>query len=130
MLFLIRVKLFKIEFIRFLLIGIINTLLGLSVIFILIYFNINNYLANLIGYLVGLVFSFLLHKHYTFNNKTKTIKKQIIIFIVVFLVSYSINFYILYISLEYVSKYIAQIMALIAYTFVSYLLNKFITFKD
>jgi|SaaInl8_200m_RNA_FD_contig_121_75080_length_9522_multi_5_in_0_out_0_9 putative flippase GtrA len=122
--------LFNVEFFRFVLVGILNTFIGLSVIFILIYFSMNNYLANLVGYLIGLIFSFLLHKNYTFKNKANTINRQMLFFLLVFLISFSINIFILYISLEYYTKYISQLLAIIAYTTISYLLNKFITFKE
>src|SRR5262245_4419145 len=54
--------------VRFLLVGIVNTFSGLSVIYVLIWaFHIHDVLANIIGYGVGITVSFLLNARWTFS---------------------------------------------------------------
>jgi putative flippase GtrA len=109
--------------------GLINTIIGLGLIYTFMYFNFNNYMANFLGYIFGLIFSFILHKKYTFKNNEKTTNKQIYTFVVIFLIAYSVNIIILYSSLFYITEYIAQLLAICGYVSVSYLLNKTMTFK-
>jgi len=111
------------------LVGSINTIIGMNVIFILIYMGVDNYKANIIGYIVGLNISFFLHKYYTFNDSKKISFKQVFIFVIIFLLSYSINIITLYLSLLYFPNYFAQVLGMIAFTIVNYILNKLITFK-
>jgi putative flippase GtrA len=114
---------------RFILVGGLNTLVGMSVIFILLYLGVNNYISNLSGYIVGLIISFFLHKYYTFESKNKPTIKEVIQFLLVFAISYSSNILILYFSLFYMENYLAQFLAMICYTASNYTLNKLITFK-
>ena len=120
----------NLEFIRFLLVGVLNTLVGFSIIFLLVYYNIDNYVANFTGYFIGLIVSFLLHRNFTFRSKTKKLQHQIIFFIIFFIIAYLVNIFILSISLEYYDKYIAQFLAICGYTITNYILNKLITFKE
>ncbi len=58
--------------IRFILVGVINTLAGLSVIYAAMYFfDFGIKSANMIGYLVGLIISFTLNKKWTFKNRDR-----------------------------------------------------------
>jgi len=114
---------------RFILVGGLNTLVGMCVIFTLLYLGVNDYISNLSGYLVGLIISFFLHKYYTFESKNKPTIKEVFKFLFVFAISYLSNILILYFSLFYMENYLAQFLAMLGYTIINYLLNKFITFK-
>ena len=60
---------FKSALLRFLTVGVINTLLSIVVIFSLKYFvQFNDVAANLIGYIVGLTCSFILNRKWTFKH--------------------------------------------------------------
>ncbi len=120
------------QLLRFIIVGIFNTIIGLSVIYVLIYFGFNNYISNIFGYLVGLSISFILNKYYVFNtqNNNQIVHKQFVKFILIFLIAYSVNITALFITLNYVSNYTAQFIAMIAYTVINFILNKYITFKE
>jgi putative flippase GtrA len=123
-------KILEKEFIKFLLVGFFNTLIGLSIIYLLLYININNYISNFTGYMIGLSISYMLHKNFVFSNSSNKInKREIVNYVIIFVVSYSINLAILYIGLNYFINYIAQFFAICGYTISNYLLNKNITFR-
>ncbi len=72
---------FDIKFWKFLLVGIINTLVGNGLQFVLYNFTPLNALsetgvftASAIGYIIGSIVSYLLNKHFTFKNTEKGIK--------------------------------------------------------
>ena len=71
-------KLLNSSFIRFLIVGVINTLVGTAVMFGLYniaglhkWGQIGYWLSTIGNYTVGSVVSFFLNKHYTFKNKEK-----------------------------------------------------------
>ena len=71
-------KLLDSSFIRFLIVGVINTLVGTAVMFGLYniaglhkWGQIGYWLSTIGNYTVGSVVSFFLNKHFTFNNKEK-----------------------------------------------------------
>lgn len=85
---------------RFSIIGVLNTFVGLGTIFLL--FNVFKFdyrLANLIGYCLGLINSFLWNKYWNFKSKENT-KRQIIPFLTIFLIAYCINLSIVIFSVE------------------------------
>ena len=122
----------KAEVSRFILIGGLNTLIGLSVSYIFVYIGLNNYLSNAIGYSIGLFVSFILNKYYVFrhNESNKVLLTQIVQFMIIFFIAYGFNLIILYTFLHFTTSYFSQLFAMIGYTVVFFLLNKFITFKD
>lgn len=122
---------FKFEFTRFIFVGLINTFTGLIFIYALVFIGVNGYLSNLIGYIIGLVVSFILNRYFTFQIKTRdNIYNHFTSFLVVFLISYLVNIITLYFSLKFFSIYVAQLFAIGTYSMVNYLLNKYITFKE
>lgn len=86
---------FSIAFVKFILVGVINTLIGMSVMFLL--FNLcgcSYWLSSTSNYLIGGIVSFFLNKHFTFQNKEHS-WQQVIMFTVTlascYLISYSIS---------------------------------------
>lgn len=80
-------KLFK-----FLLVGVLNTIVGAGVMFLL--YNLAHFgywFSSVCNYIVGGVLSFFLNKYFTFVNHEKSIK-QVIIYIVNLIVCYVIAY--------------------------------------
>lgn len=85
-------KLFDEKTIKFLLVGVINTLVGAGVMFVLYnIFSASYWFASASNYIVGSIVSYFLNKYYTFNNKEKSLK-QIIIFIINISICYLIAY--------------------------------------
>ncbi len=123
---------FSIQFIRFLGVGVINTLIGFTIIFACMYLaRLGPEISNLIGYVCGVIISFFLNKKYTFNSNKKG-HKEAIRFLIVFGIAYTANLLVLYILIHniHISKDFSQIYAGIVYTVTSYLMNKYYVFTD
>lgn len=79
-------------FIRFLLVGLLNTFIGLGLMFILKNeLNWPYWLATFTGNSVGAIVSFFLNRAFTFNSKVR-IKEGAIRFTAVILVCYALSF--------------------------------------
>ncbi len=118
------------KFIRYLIVGVINTIIGYGVIFILMTIHVMPEIANIIGYMIGIIVSYILNKLYTFKTKNKS-KKEFLTFILCMICSYMINLIILIILYRYcgIDKYIATIIAGIFYTLSGYIFSKYFAFK-
>ena len=77
--------------VRFGAVGLINTLIGLSAIYSMIFFfNAGPIVANTIGYSIGLVVSFILNRNWTFAE-AQTSHKKLLSFLLVAGLSYLCN---------------------------------------
>lgn len=117
-------------FIKFCLIGVVNGIVGFSIILSLIYlFNINYLISNFLGYVGGIITSFILNKYVNFKSEGR-IKMEFLIFIGSFVVAYSVNAMVLYsmVELLHQSKLVGLVVASATYTILFYLSSKFFVF--
>jgi putative flippase GtrA len=56
-----------VRFLRYALVGVLNTLVGLAFIWLGLQAGLSVYAANVLGYCVGVVFSFALNRRWTFS---------------------------------------------------------------
>jgi putative flippase GtrA len=120
------------EFAKFVLVGISNTLLTAITIWILLNnLHYSEYISNIIGYIIGLINSFIWNRKWTFNSNLK-IKETLFKFIVTFAISYLFQFVNLYLLRHYttIDPYFCQLLSIIVYTLLNFLLNKYYTFKS
>lgn len=115
---------------RYIFVGIGNTLLTLSIIYFLMWININLYVANFIGYSIGISLSFLLNSKFTFSS-TMSIRK-FAKFLVSCSICYILNIFVIYVTILWSiqSDYIAQFLGMIVYTILGFLLNKLWVMKN
>ena len=121
------------QFFKFCRIGAINTIVSLIVIFILSEVLGFHYLtANILGYAVGVLLGFILHKTLTFEDTSTKTKTQFSKFISVFLITYILQLIALtvFINIFSIFEFMAQILAAGVYTILNFAGNKFITFKE
>lgn len=121
---------FSNTFIKFCLIGVINGIVGFSLILSLMYiFNVNYLVSNLVGYIGGVTTSFILNKYVNFKSEGK-LKVEFPIFVGSFLIAYAANALILYsmVELLHESKIIGLIVASTVYTVLFYLSSRFFVF--
>jgi len=119
------------KFIKFLAVGVANTIIGLSIIFAL--YNLLHFdyrLANVIGYAIAFINSFILNKFWTFKSQKK-FHKELPAFLLVFIICYLINLLCVIILVEAIrfDKNLAQLVGMIVYTGLNFIGNKYITFK-
>ena len=115
----------------YLLIGVFNTLLGLSIIYATMYFLSLHYLvSNIMGYIIPLIFSFFLNRHFTFNVKDKP-HVRIVLFFLVFIIAFSVQFLLVFFlkTAAGLNPYICQLFGVIFYTSIGFFLNKGFTFR-
>ena len=126
-----RSKHFFRQLFKYSIVGIFNTIIGLTVIYF--FFNIlsvNYIIANIIGYAFGLVNSFIWNKKWTFKS-SKHYSKEIVPFMIVFGISYAANLLTVILSVELVKIHpnIAQIIGIAAYSSTNFLINRYWTFS-
>lgn len=77
---------------KFIFVGILNTLLGYAIMFTLYnFFNCNYFFSTAMNYILGGILSFFLNKYFTFQNKTKS-AKQIFKFVFNLIICYGIAY--------------------------------------
>ena len=110
--------------IRYCFVGGINTLVTGAVILILTTMDIGLYLSNAFGYVVGILFSFILNSYFTFASKPSFL--QFAKFILCCLICYLINLiamnWVIFIGIQ--NEYIIQIVGMIFYTAFGFWMNK------
>jgi putative flippase GtrA len=116
---------------RYVLVGAANTLLTLGTIFLLAEVAHADYrLANAVGYVVGLINSFVLNRLWTFRSNG-AVPPQIVKFLLVFGLCYAFQFGLLVLMVQWLhwGSVFSQIAAMGAYTALGYLLNRIIVFR-
>ena len=115
---------------KFLAVGVFNTLLSLLIIFGLKYFySFSDVTANFVGYTAGLVCSFMLNKKWTFNHAGQ-LSLTIFKFVLTFMVAYVVNIMCVLLLIEFgVNTYLSHLLVMPIYTIIFYLGSKFFVFK-
>ena len=117
-------------FVRYCIIGVINTLACFGVIFMLMYgFGINYMLSNAVGYAVGITVSFILNKFRNFRSEG-TVRTELPLFIAAFGLSYAANILILWLlgTVLHTDVFFAQLAGGTVYTMTFYLFMKSVVF--
>ena len=150
-------KTFFIQVAKYGVVGVMNTLLTILVIWIMLRFAFGvkddvdaspwaMSISNILGYAAGLINSFIFNRNWTFKSKTnwKTgFLKFFLAFgvcyilqlgVVLFLNQYtnipSIDFQLFGKPYIFTAAYICQLSGIITYTFLNFLCNKYYTFKS
>ena len=72
-------KLFDITTLKFIAVGVINTLVGMGAMFLLYnVFNASYWLSNIANVVLGSIVSYFLNKYFTFQSKNKSIKEVLL----------------------------------------------------
>ena len=119
------------QFIRFFLVGVINTMIGYLIICICMYLlELEPKVSNSIGYVLSFYISYILHRNLTFTSqKNKCV--EIPRYLMVFVFSYLMNLLVLSFLVDNfrINNALSQMLAMATYVITSYLLNKIYTFK-
>ena len=82
------------SFFRFLIVGIINTIVGTSIMFIAYNFlHISYWGSTFLNYFIGSIVSYFLNKYYTFKQTNKSLR-EVILFIANIAVCYFIAYFV------------------------------------
>ncbi|MDH8701085.1 putative flippase GtrA [Dysgonomonadaceae bacterium PH5-43] len=144
------------QFIKYGIVGVINTLITAVAIWLMLHFVFNVKgeeeassvavsVSNIIGYVLGLISSFVLNRSWTFNSQ-KNWTADFVKFIGVFLICYipqlflvmllnkyagipNVSFDLLGATHTITSAYICQLIGMVFYTILNFLCNKYYTFR-
>ena len=117
-------------FLRFIVVGIINTIIGYTIIMLLFHLISLSYtLSYFLSYIVGIIISFFLNRKFVFFSQNKKLK-EFIKFLFAFIVSYSTSYLGLYLIVEnhLLNTNIAFFAGMVIYSILFYLLNRYLTF--
>lgn len=118
--------------IRYLAVGVLNTCVGLGIIYLCLYaFHLQDAVANLIGYAVGVVFSFTLNKYWTFSSSGAA-AAQFVRFLTVIGIAYVTNLATVMVLIERygANHYVAQALGAAPYTAIGYLGSRYFAFRE
>lgn len=125
-------------FLRFVMIGIINTMVGATIMFVFYnIFDFSYWVSSASNYFLTSILSFFLNKYYTFSNK-ETSLGQVIRFIVNILVCYLIAYgfakrialYIFEFAGERLQNNIAMLIGMVIFTALNYIGQRFFAFRE
>ncbi len=126
-----RIYNFTKQFIKFIVVGILNSLLTYLTFKILTaLFLVNDIISIITGYIVGVINSFIFNKIWTFKSKLMSIKEAAF-FIIIFFISLLLKIIVYKLLKEkfLLQKDIAFFIGMAVYTSINFLLNKYITFR-
>lgn len=118
------------QFVKYSFVGIFNTLFGYSIFFLLVRLvGLIPEISNAVAYFVSLLFSFIFNKTYVFNldiNSPGYLKRFLVAFLFsLFANQLVLSFFYHVIGLD---SEIAQIPAMVIYSLIFYILNKYYVF--
>ncbi len=117
------------QFLKYNTVGIVNTIVGFSIIMLLMLSGVSPLLSNGIGYGVGALLSYYLNSRYTFKAQTKSVLLATKFFLVL-LLAYFLNVITLHSLLTSLNPYFAQFAAALVYTTSAFILSAFFVFNS
>ncbi|WP_350404502.1 GtrA family protein [Pseudomonas sp. W17] len=121
-----------IQTMKFLLVGVLNTLTGLAAIYAIMYFtSLGPLTANAVGYAVGLAISFTLNSIWTFKS-TNPARHSLPKYILCAIIAYLLNAAAVLLALNVlkINPYIAQLCGIVIYSTVMFIACKLLIFKN
>lgn len=126
------------KLLKFLIVGVINTLVGAGTMFLLYnVFGCNYWVSSACNYIIGGICSFLLNKYFTFQNHQKSVF-QVVQFVALLVICYLIAYIgaknLIYALLKDASvtlrDNIAMFTGMCLYTLLNYFGQRFFVFKE
>jgi putative flippase GtrA len=136
----IKRRLFDIKFLKFVLVGIVNTIFSTIIMFLL--YNLASFGywgSSTVSYTLGSILSFFLNKSFTFRNKESTAKTALrftLNIAVCYLLAYSISKPIVTRILSNTSlsksiiEQLSMILGMVLFTMLNYIGQRFFAFKE
>jgi len=118
--------------IRYLLVGVVNTLVGLGIIYLAMYFlHMDLASSNALGYAIGIMVSFALNKKWTFDSQDHIVY-SFLRYLLVLAVAYGANLAtVLFANSHFdLNPYLSQALGIVPYTAIGFLGSRFFAFRD
>jgi len=122
---------FNLQVVRFAIVGVANTLVGLALIYLGKLAGLNDVWANLVGYGICICVSFTLNRRWTFQHDGAA-RAAFYRYLIVVLCAYLANLGTVLFAIDIISanRYLAQALGVPVYTLVNYFGSKFFAFKN
>ncbi|MBM6897367.1 GtrA family protein [Pseudoflavonifractor capillosus] len=124
--------------VKFLLVGVINTLVGTAVMFG--FYNLLHagyWVSSAANYIVGSIVSYVLNKYLTFQNKEKSVKQMLFFVVnisVCYLLAYGlakpVTLHLLSFSTQQIQENVAMLVGMCLFVALNYFGQRFIVFKS
>lgn len=130
-------KFFDITTIKFVIVGVVNTLVGTGLMFVLYnVFSVNYWISSASNYVVGSIVSYFLNKYFTFQNRERSLR-QIILFVLNITVCYLLAYgcakpavsFVFEGAGEKVQENIAMFVGMVGFVILNYLGQRLVVFK-
>jgi len=109
------------QLVRFLIVGALNSAIGLAIIWFAMAAGVTNAAANAIGYAVGVIVSFALNRRFTFAHRGDW-RPALLRWLAVFAVAWPANLIVMLLAVRAgVEPHLAQLAGVATYTVLSYL---------
>lgn len=122
----------SVVFARFLIVGVVNTLVSIGVIYSAMYFlGLGILFSNVIGYSVGIFVGFILNKNWSFACRAHFVP-TLLRYLMIIAVAYWVNLEILIFAdaeLQ-MSPYLMQLMGIIPYTLIVFVGSRYFAFRE
>lgn len=121
----------KKETFLYLFFGGLTTLINIIIYKSLVFFNIDYIVANIIAWIISVIFAFITNKYYVFNKKNTNLIKEFIKFISSRLGTGLLDLFFMFltVSIFKFDDFIMKILSNIIVIILNYILSKFIVFK-
>lgn len=126
------------KFIKFLLVGVLNTVVGAGIMFILYnVFHCSYWISSVFNYICGGILSYFLNKYFTFQNRKKS-ARQVLFFVINLAVCYLIAYigaknlmmFILKNQSVKIQENCAMLAGMCIYTLLNYFGQRLVVFKN
>ncbi len=125
-----------VQFIKFGIVGVSNTLISLAIYYVLVYFNCNYIVANTLGFIISVLNAYYWNNKYVFKSKEKANGakdkvKQLVKVYMSYGVTFLLSTVLLYVMVDlmHISEYIAPIINLCITVPLNFVMNKLWAFK-
>lgn len=122
-----------VRLIRFMLIGTLNALITVLIVWLMMdKLDCNYIVTNITAYIVAQINNFFWSKYWIFTSHDGKFRREIPLFLIAFGCAYCAQFLALLVMVEVldVNEYLAQFLGLFVYGAVNYLMNKRVTFHQ
>lgn len=115
---------------RFGVVGIVNTAIGLAVIYGALFAGLGDFASNALGYGCGLVVSFVLHRGWTFAGRTKSLPRDAAGFVLAWLTAYGLNLATIALgrSFGFIDNPFVQLAGVLVFTIAFYVITSRVVF--
>ena len=119
-----------IQFLKFCVVGLSNTVISLAVYYIILYFGAHYVIESILSFIISFLNAYYLNYKYVFNTKSDILKSLIKTY-TSYGFSYVLSTTLLIILVEYynISELLAPILVLVITVPLNFILNKFWAFK-